>query len=198
MNEWTLISDVKKGKVGRPQRTKSVTERWRTHKKRQIEEGGSVEFIENNRKRQQKYSMKSREKLQENPIAFCSSREELDEIEKIVLQYALLRDARPCPHCGAYLFHEELSRKKWCCAQGELFFPKPAPLAEGFYKEASFLKDIREYNNLFAFSALGVTGGFQGPPGGYGTSMVKIQGKVYHRIFDLSWQNSNTSNNSEL
>ncbi len=79
-----------------------------------------------------------------------------------------------------------------------MLFPKPAPLAEGFYDDTSFLKNPREYNNLFAFSALGVTGGFQGPPGGSGTSMVKIQGKVYHRIFDLSWQNGKTSNNSEL
>ena len=67
-------------------------------------------------------------------------------------------------------------------------------LEGNFYLNQKFLKDCRTYNNLFAFSALGVSGGFLNFNGG--PSLVKIQGRIYHRIFDLSY--SNSINNSVL
>ena len=187
----------KKRKIGRPSKAKSNKEKLASHKKRKIEEIGEVAFREERRTNEANRVAKIRHAKQEKPIGM-SSGEELDKVDRIELQYSLLSDARPCPHCDAHLFHEEKSREKWCCGQGDLFFPKPTPLLETFYENTEFLGNLREYNNLFAFTALGVTGGFQGAPGGYGPNMVKIQGKIYHRIFDLSWNNGGSANNSEL
>ncbi len=178
-------------KRGRPKKAVSDADRMRAMRKRKPT--GCENWCEQKRQTRSK----QRRLCEEKKIGMLTG-EELDNVQKIELQYSSLWGAVPCPFCGTQLFHEEQSREKWCCAKGELFFPKRAPLEEEFYNSATFLKDIREYNNMFAFSALGVTGGFQGPPGGFGTSMVKIQGKVYHRIFDLSWQSAHTSNNSEL
>ncbi len=160
------------------------------------EENGEERFREERCEEQRRVRAKRTEAKSENPIGMRSGKD-LDTIQQIHLQYSSLSEANPCQFCGAHLFHEELSREKWCCGHGELYFPKPAPLTEEFYNNPEFARDVRKYNNMFAFSALGVTGGFQGPPGGYGTSMVKIQGRTYHRIFDLNWQNGGT-NNSEL
>ncbi len=114
-------------------------------------------------------------------------------------QSNLLSDTiEPCQHCGARLFKEERSRTQWCCGQGSRLFPKAPPLDEEFYSSPKFLDNVRSYNNLFAFSALGVTGGFQQAPNGMGTSMVKIQGRVYHRIFDANWNQPGCPNNTEL
>ncbi len=116
------------------------------------------------------------------------------------LEYSSLQSdgITPCQFCGARLFKEEESRTKWCCGQGSMLFPKAPPLTAEFYRNEKFLKNIRSYNNLFAFSALGVTGGFQQAPDGMGTSMVKIQGKIYHRIFDVNWSQQGCPNNTEL
>ncbi len=138
-----------------------------------------------------------RDRDSSSPIGAFNN-EQLDGIHPLALQYSSLDEAIPCNFCGARLFAEEKSRSKWCCGQGELFFPKAPPLTASFYTNPGFLKNARLYNNLFSFSALGVTGEFVKAPGGYGTSMVKIQGKVYHRLFDLSWQQEGGVNNSQL
>ncbi len=133
-------------------------------------------------------------------VPIAGKQEGLAVLCALHLKYSNLQDdnIEPCKYCGARLFHEERSRTKWCCGQGSLLFPKAPPLEAAFYQKESFLKNVRSYNNLFAFSALGVTGGFQRAPNGRGTSMVKIQGKIYHRIFDLSWSQPGCPNNTEL
>ncbi len=146
---------------------------------------------------QAKHRQKIRKAKQDAPIAAYSG-EQLDEIVPISLEYTSLNNAEPCAFCGALLFKEEKSRSKWCCSEGQLYFPKPLPLTAPFYEEAEFLSDVREYNNLFSFSALGVTGSFQKAPFGYGPQMVKIQGKTYHRVFDLNWSEPGRPNNSQL
>nr|XP_034839968.1 uncharacterized protein LOC117996075 [Maniola hyperantus] len=57
-----------------------------------------------------------------------------------------------------------------------------------FYSHTSFLNKPRAYNNLFAFSALGVSHGYQQP--NTGITFLKIQGRVYHRVFDLGYSDS--------
>ncbi len=142
-------------------------------------------------------SRKAQKAREKTPIATYSG-EDLNKIVPISLAYASLNDAEPCAFCGARLFKEEKSRSKWCCSEGKLFFPKPPPLTAPFYEKEEFLQDVRSYNNMFSFSALGVTGNFQKAPNGYGPQMVKIQGKTYHRLFDLNWSQPGSLNNSQL
>lgn len=54
-----------------------------------------------------------------------------------------------------------------------------------------FIKNARYYNNMFSFSTIGTEGDFVYPP--YGTSMVTASGRIYHRVFDLSY-NLTTNN----
>lgn len=106
---------------------------------------------------------------------------------------SLSSDSSKCLFCGAHFFDEEKLRSMWCCGEGRIKITFPQ-LDVPFYTNAKFLRDVRSYNNLFSFSALGVSGGFQGPQSG--PSLVKIQGRIYHRIFDLNYKGC--INNSTL
>lgn len=103
-------------------KAKSSTDRWRAFKKRKIEEVGDAEFRESDQKRKQKCIKKSRNRLQDTPIAFTPSTN-LDAIERIDLKYTLLKDAKPCVHCGARLFQEELS-----LCPGRIAFPQTSSI----------------------------------------------------------------------
>ena len=107
----------------------------------------------------------------------------------------VLKNCNKCQHCGALLFWEETGRLKWCCGEGEIDKKLPKLLAD-FYLKPNFLSEARQYNNIFAFSALGVTHGFRKFDSG--PSLVSIQGRIYHRIFDLSFGDVNSVNNSML
>lgn len=96
----------------------------------------------------------------------------------------LSADAHRCRHCNARLFYEETSRVQWCCGSGAYNIQNFTPLTEDFYSDPSFVNKARAYNNLFAFSALGVSHGYHHPPG---LSFLKIQGRIYHRVFDLAY-----------
>ncbi|XP_045783644.1 uncharacterized protein LOC123879794 [Maniola jurtina] len=93
-----------------------------------------------------------------------------------------------CSICQTRLFFEEKTRTKWCCGQGAYNVQNLEPLTEEFYSHTSFLNRPRAYNNLFAFSALGVSHGYQQP--NTGITFLKIQGRIYHRVFDLSYSDS--------
>ncbi|XP_034839966.2 uncharacterized protein [Maniola hyperantus] len=97
-------------------------------------------------------------------------------------------DAHVCSICQTRLFFEEKTRTKWCCGQGAYNVQNLEPLTEEFYSHTSFLNRPRAYNNLFAFSALGVSHGYQQP--NTGITFLKIQGRVYHRVFDLGYSDS--------
>lgn len=116
-----------------------------------------------------------------------------ENITSYQLKNSSLSKCYKCNYCGSYLFFEESSRAMWCCGKGRIKIKFPT-LDAPFYDNPKFLSETRSYYNLFSFSALGVTGGFQSPKSG--PSLVKIQGRIYHRIFDLSYTNS--VNNSSL
>uniref|UniRef100_A0A8D9BYA8 ATP-dependent DNA helicase n=2 Tax=Cacopsylla melanoneura TaxID=428564 RepID=A0A8D9BYA8_9HEMI len=115
-------------------------------------------------------------------------KDELGVVPLFQLKSPLL-GAHSCSYCNAPLFFEEKTKKMWCCRQGDLIIPELAlhPINAPFYHEKEFIKNARYYNNLFAFSALGTSeeGGFEYPR--QGPSMVKVCGRIYHRIFDLSY-----------
>uniref|UniRef100_A0A8D8QAR4 ATP-dependent DNA helicase n=2 Tax=Cacopsylla melanoneura TaxID=428564 RepID=A0A8D8QAR4_9HEMI len=115
-------------------------------------------------------------------------KDELGVVPLFQLKSPLL-GVHSCSYCNAPLFFEEKTKKMWCCRQGDLIIPELAlhPINAPFYHEKEFIKNARYYNNLFAFSALGTSqeGGFEYPR--QGPSMVKVCGRIYHRIFDLSY-----------
>lgn len=90
-----------------------------------------------------------------------------------------------CTHCRARLFFQEKGRLQWCCGTGAHYVQHFPPLTEDFYHHPSFILRPRAYNNLFSFSAIGVSYGYQHPASGI--SFLKIQGRVYHRVFDLAY-----------
>ena len=81
-----------------------------------------------------------------------------NEEKRIYLKKSLLdKDVHRCKHCKAALFDEEMTRKEWCCGTGR-YHNQPLPvLKNDFYDNDIFKKHYRGYNNLFAFSALGVS-----------------------------------------
>ncbi len=87
-----------------------------------------------------------------------------------------------CSHCGARLLYEE--KESWCCNKGKIVVAPLPPLPEGWeemFRRPAFRIHSRKYNNLFAFTAMGVTGdeGFVHQPT---PSCVKIHGRTYHRV----------------
>ncbi|KAK9501551.1 hypothetical protein O3M35_012258 [Rhynocoris fuscipes] len=103
-----------------------------------------------------------------------------------------------CSKCNSPFFEEERGKSAaWCCGTNGVYYSRKLPdLGADFYSQEQFLQNARAFNNLFAFSAIGVSHGFQDAPGRSGISFVKIQGRVYHRVFDLDYMGS--TNNTML
>jgi hypothetical protein len=107
-----------------------------------------------------------------------------------------------CRHCKAIFWYGERVRAKQrdgtivynnCCKGGKIdippYKPRPEPLStlarfDGDHTSKKFIKNIRQYNCLFAFTSMGaqidksVNDG-RGPP------LFKICGQVYHRVGSL-------------
>ncbi|WVZ99087.1 hypothetical protein U9M48_044437, partial [Paspalum notatum var. saurae] len=106
-----------------------------------------------------------------------------------------------CPHCHALFWFQErvksdsqISSGKMfynnCCRGGRIkippFLPRPEPLAslatfDGGPRSKKFMKHIREYNCLFAFTSMG-TNIDRSINDGRGPPIFKISGQVHHRI----------------
>ncbi|WVZ94970.1 hypothetical protein U9M48_040790, partial [Paspalum notatum var. saurae] len=109
-----------------------------------------------------------------------------------------------CQHCGAIFWLRERVRSDSsvrdgrvvynnCCKGGKVrippFRPRPQPLAslaryDGDARSNKFMKNIRQYNCLFAFTSMGAKidrsmNDGRGPP------VFKISGQVHHRIGSL-------------
>lgn len=87
-----------------------------------------------------------------------------------------------CSYCGAVTFKATLPGQKTnvCCHKGKIRLPPlkyPKELLK-LYNNQEFMKNIRKYNNLFAFASFGsnYAGNVKNGP-----SVFKIQGQVYHR-----------------
>jgi hypothetical protein len=107
-----------------------------------------------------------------------------------------------CQHCKAVFWYGERVRSKQrdgsivyynCCKCGKIsippYKPRPKPLAtlarfDGDHISKKFIKSIRQYNWLFAFTSMGsqidkLVNDGRGPP------LFKICGQVHHRIGSL-------------
>jgi Helitron helicase-like domain at N-terminus/PIF1-like helicase len=90
-----------------------------------------------------------------------------------------------CVHCSCLLLNTETPG--WCCNGGRWHVPALPPLpAEWEMLFRTYPLQLgqtsRALNNLFAMTAMGVSGGFLYPSG---LSNVIISGRTYHRLLDL-------------
>ena len=106
-----------------------------------------------------------------------------------------------CSKCNAMLWEAEMLRgnqdgKKtsysFCCKSGAVQLPnvsKPPPLLKSLYtsdnpKATNFMKNIRAYNMMFAFTSMGGKIN-QGNLRGRGPYVFRLQGQNYHRMGSL-------------
>ncbi len=99
-----------------------------------------------------------------------------------------LRAIHLCSHCGARMLCGETV--SLCCANGRITTTPLPTLPEGWeemFRTSAFRTHSRQYNNLFAFTAMGVSGdeGFVHHPA---PSCVKIRGCTYHRDLPAEMQ----------
>lgn len=89
-----------------------------------------------------------------------------------------------CSFCGALRYRAEAAGL--CCSGGKVDIPLPPNLPDDLHRkvteDADFLKDIRKYNQVFAFTSIGcrVDEGLANAREGIYT--FRISGQVYHRI----------------
>lgn len=117
------------------------------------------------------------------PMAFWEDAQ-LQNVEPYRLEKPNLwsDDIFKCPHCGARLFEEESQSGLWCCGRGAYNVLQLPPLDAPFYSNRQFLERARAYNDMMAFCAMRVTGGYRHPSG---ISFFKIEGRLYHRIYSV-------------
>ncbi|XP_046407444.1 uncharacterized protein LOC124172080 [Ischnura elegans] len=117
------------------------------------------------------------------PMAYWN-RAALDDVAPFKLKRVSLWEegVHRCSHCGARLFDEEKERRKWCCGEGSFNVQRLPSLDVPFYSNREFLGRSRAYNDLFAFCALEVSGGYRHPSG---LSFFKIEGRMYHHVHAL-------------
>ena len=109
--------------------------------------------------------------------------------------------AHECQHCGAQFWYQERVKRSYpgairfdlCCKGGKVSLPlqkDPPSFLDGLLSpdrgvlSKHFIKSIRTYNSMFAFTSLGAkidTGVNKGP----GPYVFKINGQVHHRIGSL-------------
>lgn len=92
-----------------------------------------------------------------------------------------------CSHCSAKLFSGE--RKGLCCKDGKVVLPQPNPLPEAlktlYCTNLEFVKNIRKYNQAFAFTSLGVKVDERLASATNGVYTFRINGMLSHRIGGL-------------
>lgn len=104
-----------------------------------------------------------------------------------------------CPHCGAVKFYSETSN--FCCQDGRFILTNSElpPIIRELLTETSeeaktFRTYIRTYNNVFAFTSLGVKSDKDLNRRNKGVYTFRVQGQVYHFINDLLPKNNNAKN----
>ena len=90
-----------------------------------------------------------------------------------------------CSYCGALLLTGE--HDGFCCSNGKKKTPRLPPLPPrilSISQERNISPYSRRLNNLFSFTAIGASKGFQS----FATGLwnVAITGRTYHRIFDVT------------
>ncbi|XP_024186018.2 uncharacterized protein LOC112190772 [Rosa chinensis] len=97
---------------------------------------------------------------------------------------------RTCPYCNARLFHRETFNL--CCSKGNIvlpLIPSPPEMIQLFSDQTDvgrkFRQNIRAYNNVFAFTSMGVHVDESINLQGRGIYTFRAQGSIYHKIGGL-------------
>nr|XP_043618624.1 uncharacterized protein LOC122590484 [Erigeron canadensis] len=111
-------------------------------------------------------------------------------LQFIPLMSESLPRMKDCAHCGAAKFYSET--KNFCCSNGRVVLANnklPAILKQLLTSPSeeakAFRTCIRTYNNLFAFTSLGVKSDTTLAKRNKGIYTFRVQGQVYHFINDL-------------
>lgn len=98
-----------------------------------------------------------------------------------------------CQRCLAKRYPKE--RKGLCCKQGKVILPQPNPLPpflDNLYRtNIEFVRDIRKYNQAFAFTSLGAKVDESLANATSGVYTFRINGMLSHRIGGLIPEGNN-------
>ena len=124
-------------------------------------------------------------------------------LQQIQLEPTILPSVPDCPHCHAKRFYMEPPR--FCCASGEVRLAetkmpdKLLQLYKGNTPESiEFRQCIRSYNNMFAFTSLGVHYDKELSKRNRGIYTFRVQGQIYHFVNPLKPSTSEKASNLQL
>ena len=93
-----------------------------------------------------------------------------------------------CRHCHALVYKSE--SKGFCCRNGKVNLPAandpPEDLLRLYQTDPNFRTNIRAYNQIFAFTSMGVNVDNNLANGRDGVFTFRINGSICHRIGDYS------------
>jgi len=109
-----------------------------------------------------------------------------DQLPTLFIQQLTNNWSHTCSWCGADLLASEANG--WCYTKGKYVVPSLPPYSSELADtieatQLSLASQSRRLNNLFAFTSIGVTGGFRQLPM---PSNVAITGRVYHQLHDIT------------
>ncbi|XP_071930166.1 uncharacterized protein [Coffea arabica] len=124
-------------------------------------------------------------------------------IQQIQSEPSILPSVPDCIHCHAKRFYMEPPR--FCCASGEIRLA-PTKMADKLvqlYKantpeSKEFRQCIRSYNNMFAFTSLGVHYNKELSKRNHGIYTFRVQGQIYHFINSLVPSEDEKASNLQL
>ena len=124
-------------------------------------------------------------------------------LQQIPSEPSILPSVPDCPHCHAKRFYMEPPR--FCCASGEIRLAetkmpnKLLQLCRGSSPEAiEFRQCIRSYNNMFAFTSLGVHYDRELSKRNKGIYTFRVQGQIYHFVNPLKPSDGEKASNLQL
>nr|XP_027071785.1 uncharacterized protein LOC113696591 [Coffea arabica] len=124
-------------------------------------------------------------------------------LQQIPLEPTILPSVPDCPHCHAKRFYMEPPR--FCCASGEVclaetkMLDKLLQLYKGNTPESiEFRQCIRSYNNMFAFTSLGVHYDKELSKRNRGIYTFRVQGQIYHFVNPLKPSTGEKASNLQL
>ena len=109
-----------------------------------------------------------------------------DQLPTLFIQQLTNNWSHTCSWCGADLLASEANG--WCCTKGKYVVPSLPPYSSELADtieatQLSLASQLRRLNKLFAFTSIGVTGGFRQL---LMPSNVAITSRVYHQLHDIT------------
>lgn len=111
----------------------------------------------------------------------------IDELAELPREFRLPPMDVECSHCHALRYQSE--PKGICCASGKVQLQLPPDLPEELHNkiryDAEFLKNIRKYNQVFAFTSLRANVDENLASSRNGVYTFRVNGQLYHNIGPL-------------